>query len=82
MLTQNSSIDNQYMCVSKIVGMNIFTVLDIVECLAQPCKNGATCLNTLGSYRCACDSGWSGMHCEIIGNLYILNVDSLYTIYL
>lgn len=37
---------------------------DINECVtSNPCKNGATCLNTPGSYRCTCQPGFKGSKC-------------------
>ena len=36
------------------------THVDIDECLVSPCHGNATCNNTVGSYFCACDSGYSG----------------------
>lgn len=36
---------------------------DINECLASPCVNG-NCSNTLGSYTCICDPGWTGTNCS------------------
>lgn len=38
--------------------------VDIDECRTNPCKNGATCLNTYGSYICTCALGWTGVNCE------------------
>ena len=39
---------------------------DIDECvLSVPCKNGATCINELGGYRCICAAGWSGQNCTV-----------------
>lgn len=38
---------------------------DINECLtAKPCKNGATCVNSIGGYTCLCSPGFQGQHCE------------------
>lgn len=36
------------------------------ECSVRPsvCKNGATCINTVGSYSCICVNGWSGPDCS------------------
>ena len=34
--------------------------LDVDECSSNPCHANATCNNTLGSYLCACDPGYSG----------------------
>lgn len=38
--------------------------IDINECVKSPCRNGATCQNTNGSYRCACRTGFSGRNCD------------------
>ena len=32
--------------------------------MKNPCKNGATCVNLAGSYRCDCKSGYTGNNCE------------------
>ncbi|KAH3813031.1 hypothetical protein DPMN_141479 [Dreissena polymorpha] len=34
------------------------------ECDRFPCGNGATCINTLGSYYCNCPAGFSGIDCR------------------
>ncbi|XP_066578248.1 lithostathine-like [Amia ocellicauda] len=31
---------------------------DINECLSKPCGPNATCINTVGSYKCSCNSGF------------------------
>ena len=39
--------------------------LDINECVvSSPCKNGGTCSNMPGSYKCTCDVKYSGKNCE------------------
>lgn len=38
---------------------------DINECLSEPCKNGGTCENQVGSYLCHCTQGFKGQNCEI-----------------
>ena len=39
---------------------------DVDECVvANPCLNGATCLNVFGSYQCRCINGWEGKDCAI-----------------
>ena len=35
-------------------------ILDINECLTNPCHWNATCNNKIGSYMCVCDTGYSG----------------------
>ena len=44
--------------------LRFFFVKDINECSNSPCKNGATCVNLQGSYRCNCKSGYTGSNCE------------------
>ena len=38
---------------------------NIDECLADPCKNGATCVDGINNYTCACVPGYTGYQCEI-----------------
>lgn len=37
---------------------------DVDECKPNPCKNGATCTNTRGSFTCTCNPGWTGSLCD------------------
>ena len=30
----------------------------------NPCLNGGTCKDYLGSYDCMCQAGWTGEHCQ------------------
>ena len=45
-----------------ICNLNVLT--DIDECVNHPCKNGATCINYAGSYRCECKPGYTGNNCQ------------------
>lgn len=45
-------------------GYKVTEFPDIDECLlANPCGNGAQCINTDGSYKCLCTPGWTGINC-------------------
>ena len=38
---------------------------DVLECsVANPCQNGATCIEEVGSYSCECVDGFVGLNCE------------------
>ena len=37
---------------------------DINECENDPCQNGATCVNSPGSYSCNCADGYTGDQCQ------------------
>lgn len=45
----------------------LFFFIDTNECLQFPgiCRNGGTCFNTEGSYKCDCPLGWRGKNCGI-----------------
>ncbi|XP_045191476.2 neurogenic locus notch homolog protein 1-like isoform X3 [Mercenaria mercenaria] len=34
------------------------------HCNSSPCRNGATCVNFVGGFRCTCSQWWSGQICE------------------
>ncbi len=40
---------------------------DVDECAGShsPCRNGGTCINHRGGYRCICVNGWTGQDCSI-----------------
>lgn len=34
-------------------------------CLSEPCQNGGTCDRLTDDYRCLCEPGYAGHHCEL-----------------
>jgi len=40
---------------------------EIDICDSTPCKNGATCRQDMGKYRCECAAGYNGTTCETGG---------------
>ena len=50
---------------TKVKFLHIILSLDIDECTSgtSNCKANAHCINTIGSYKCVCDTGYIG-HCE------------------
>ena len=46
------------------MNMILWVISDVNECIISPCKNGGTCVNLKGSYRCDCTQGYTGKHCE------------------
>uniref|UniRef100_A0A3Q3WAJ4 Sushi, nidogen and EGF-like domain-containing protein 1 n=1 Tax=Mola mola TaxID=94237 RepID=A0A3Q3WAJ4_MOLML len=39
---------------------------EINECLSQPCLNGGACRDSVGSYHCQCNQGFSGTRCQTL----------------
>lgn len=53
---------------------------DVNECDLFPCQNNGTCINSLGSYTCECETGWQGQDCHIgkSGDLVMLIMQGCY----
>ena len=50
---------------SKSDSSSIFYfILDIDECLNDPCLHNGNCTNTDGSYTCSCVPQWTGYNCQ------------------
>uniref|UniRef100_A0A8C7YEY0 Sushi, nidogen and EGF-like domain-containing protein 1 n=1 Tax=Oryzias sinensis TaxID=183150 RepID=A0A8C7YEY0_9TELE len=41
---------------------------ELNECLSQPCLNGGSCQNNVGSFLCTCKDGFSGNRCQLDTN--------------
>ena len=48
------------------MSINILTISATDECDPDPCQNGASCVDDIGSYRCECADGFTGLNCEEI----------------
>ena len=43
----------------------ICALLDVDECVSNPCQNSGSCNDGVGLYFCNCTNGYNGTHCEI-----------------
>ena len=41
-----------------------FNVLDINECLSDPCQNGGECIDTTYDFMCLCEHDFTGHICQ------------------
>ena len=44
--------------------MNCQINIDDCAAVAEPCKNGGTCVDGIQSYSCQCPTGYTGARCE------------------
>ena len=54
----------------------LLPILDVDECSSQPCHANGTCNNTVGSYFCVCNPGFTsdGSNCTGIDNTLTVKV--------
>ena len=43
-------------------------ILDINECVSNPCQNGGTCTDQVNQYACTCVPGYEGTNCQTGSN--------------
>ena len=55
----------------------INTFSDVDECQTVLCSGGKTCSNTMGSYKCACRSGFTGANCQMSKYTLFIFIDIL-----
>lgn len=62
--------------ISYIFIRSFSQIVDIDECPNNPCHLSATCINTVGSYMCACDLGYSGdgFSCSGMKNIFLIKI--------
>ena len=41
---------------------------DLDECVSNPCRNGGSCEDLPGGYKCSCPEGFTGQSCHSAGN--------------
>ena len=65
--------------------LNYFVKLIYLESLchpSNPCLNGGTCKDYLGSYDCICPQGWTGEHCQGIIKEQVHHLCFMYIFYI
>ena len=55
-------LDDETLCLQFL--SYFILVMDIDECDANLCLNGATCVDGTQSFECQCDEGYYGIRCE------------------
>ena len=47
-------------------------LLDIDDCIINPCNNNGTCTDGIASYTCDCPLGFTGLDCETSTKILIV----------
>lgn len=53
------------MFVTSVSDGGISLSVDVNDCAAQPCKNGGTCRDLEGDFKCHCPSPYVGKQCQL-----------------
>ena len=69
---KNLKVDINEQLITIFICMQILLISDINECFAanNPCFNGGSCVNNMGSFTCYCTDQWQGPFCTI-GKFYM-----------
>ena len=59
-----SHLTNECLCLCKHGFEGDQCELDFDDCRVNQCKNGAKCIDLIGSYKCQCPHGFTGEFCE------------------
>ena len=51
--------------------ISLLNIVDIDECLSNPCSNGGTCKDHINGYDCSCLPGYTGRDCLVSKSYYI-----------
>ena len=41
-----------------------YVIADEDDCDPNPCQNGGSCIDAVGSYKCVCEDGYTGDNCQ------------------
>ena len=50
--------------ITLIRSLYIIFVLDVDDCMSNPCENDGNCTDGVNEYLCACVPGYTGADCE------------------
>ena len=65
--------------VLKIIHIfNYLNIVDIDECISNPCSNGGTCTDHVNGYDCSCIPGYTGRDCLISKSYYLFILRAFY----
>ncbi len=72
-------VDLQVLPCGWVVSAGRVCEVDVDECLAHNCRNGARCIDGEGSYLCECQPGWEGPLCQFVSLLFktVLSVTNI-----